>query len=126
MKGLVFSFFIGICLIGCSKSIEKPENLISQEQVELILTDVHLYQQPTYLTSIYDQSINQAKIDAQILAKHQVSPKIFEESFEYYVLHPEIFKEILTNVRKNLMEKLPKEERERMEQAAKEVENTKK
>lgn len=114
MKGFILSFIFAFVVIGCSKSIEKPKNLIAQEKIELILTDVHMYQQPGYLTSLYNQPIDYAKIDAQILAKHEVSTTDFSESFKYYVLHPEKFKEILENVKTNLIQKLPKEEQDKL------------
>lgn len=125
MKRLILTFILGCLFWSCSKSIEKPENLLSTEQIETILTDVHLYQQPSYLTTLYNQPINHAKIDAQILVKHQVSSKVFEESFKYYVLQPEIFKEILVNVRKKLIEKLPQEERDKLNSEKKSKDDSK-
>ena len=74
---------------------------------------------------MYNQPINHAKIDAQILAKHQVSSKVFEESFKYYVLQPEQFKKILENVRKKLLEKLPQEERDKLNSVKKSEDDSK-
>jgi hypothetical protein len=126
MKGFFCSIIFCLICWSCSKAIEKPEHLLSQNKMEEILTEVYLYQQPSYLTSLQNQPIEYAKVDAQILTKHEVSPKEFEESFRYYVLIPDTFKEILKNVRKNLENKLPEEERLRMQSEKEKIENEKK
>lgn len=122
MKGFFYSLIFCLICWSCSKAIEKPENLLSQNKMEEILTEVYLYQQPSYLTSLQNQPINYAKVDAQILTKYQISPEEFEESFRYYVLIPDTFKDILKNVRKNLESKLPEEERLRMQSEKEKVE----
>jgi hypothetical protein len=125
MKGFFYSIILVLICWSCSKAIEKPDHLVKQKKFEEILTEVYLYQQPSYLTSLQDQPVSYAKIDAQILTKHEVTPKEFEESFHYYVLIPDTFKEILKNVRKNLEEKLPEEERNRMNKEIENLQDTK-
>src|SRR5690606_123862 len=108
-----FFFLFMICLTACTNIVEKPENLIEEEQMVEILTEMYIHQQSTYLTEINDTNMNFAKVDAQILQKHQTNAKDFEESFKFYYLHPEIYKELLKDVRDNLEEKLPEPERKK-------------
>lgn len=125
MKGFLYILILSFFVFSCSETMEKPKNLLSEKQMETILTEMYLYQQPSYLTALHDQPVSHAKIDAQLLTKHQVTQEVFEESFKYYVLIPDTFKSILGNVRKNLEAKLPEEERKRMQDELKNLENSK-
>lgn len=110
-KLLIPLFFV---LISCNQQVKKPKNLISQENMVEILTDIYLHQQPAYAQLAMDGNLNYAEIDAQIIKKHNSTIELFKESFEYYVLTPELYTEILLKVRENLENKLPEEEREKI------------
>lgn len=113
MKKLGLFGFIITFLIACTSIVEKPKNLIEQEKMVHILTDVYMHQQASYLSEINHDNLGLAKIDAQILFNHQTNSTDFQESFRYYYLHPELYKEILIEVRDNLESKLPEAERKK-------------
>lgn len=96
---------------ACSKTVEKPENLISEDKMVDILYDTYLYQQSAYLSEINKPELNFAYVDALILQKHEVSAEDFKASYQYYVLVPDQYKKILRKIRDRMEEQLPEEER---------------
>lgn len=113
MKHLVVVFFLLISFSNCTSNVEKPENLLDEKDMVNILIDISIHQQSSFLSQINNQKMDFAKIDAQILQNHQTNAKDFEESYRYYYLHPEMYNDILIEVRDKLEEKLPEKEREK-------------
>lgn len=108
-------FFLGIFifLFNCTSNVEKPKNLLDEEKMTLILSDIYLYQQAGYLNEINSENSDFSKIDAQILYNHKTNPKDFKESYQYYYLHPDKYNDLLIEVREHLEEKLPEKERQK-------------
>lgn len=128
MKRFFFLMLILISFCSCTSNVEKPENLLDEEKMTVILVDLYLHQQSSYLTEINskkDQNFNFSQIDAQILHNHQTTADEFKESYKYYYLHPEKYTEILLDVRDKLEEKLSQKEREKRIQDRKEKEKKK-
>lgn len=112
MRVKVWIFFWVVFLFtACSKTVEKPENLISEDKMVDILYDTYLYQQSAYLSEINKPELNFAYVDALILQKHEVSAEDFKASYQYYVLVPDQYKKILLKIRDRMEEQLPEEER---------------
>lgn len=105
-----------LSLFACSRIVETPENLVSEQKMVAILAEIYTYQQSSYLSEISPENQDFAKIDASILSKHETLPKDFEESYKYYYLQPELFKEILLEVRNQLESQLTDEERKKREE----------
>ncbi len=109
------SFFLGIFifLFNCTSNVEKPKNLLDEEKMVSILSDIYLYQQAGFLTEIDSEKSNFSKIDAQILYNHQTNTKDFKESYQFYYLHPDKYNDLLKEVQENLEGKLPEKERQK-------------
>lgn len=105
-----------LSLFACSRIVETPENLVSEQKMVAILAEIYTYQQSSYLSEISSENQDFAKIDASILSKYETHPKDFEESYKYYYLQPELFKEILLEVRNQLESQLTDEERKKREE----------
>lgn len=113
MKPVFYFISVLILIFSCTSNVEKPKNLLDENKMAAILSDVYIHQQSTYLTEINEKNSNFSKVDAQILFNHQTNPKDFEASYRYYYLHPELYNEILMEVRDRLEEKLPEKDREK-------------
>lgn len=113
MRKMVFFLGILIFLFNCTSNVEKPKNLLDEDKMVLILTDLYLYQQAGFLDEINSEKSNFSKIDAQILYNHQTNPKDFKESYQFYYLHPEKFNDLLKEVQEHLEEKLPEKEHQK-------------
>jgi len=118
--------FFGLLFLGCTHTVEQPENLIGEEKMAEILSDIYLHQQSAYLTEIKNPQPDFAKIDANLILKHNATIQSFEESYRFYFLNQEKYDEILTKTREILEQKLPEKERLKREEERKEAEKSKK
>ncbi|MCR5555083.1 MAG: DUF4296 domain-containing protein [Bacteroidales bacterium] len=135
MKKIII-VLICLLLVAChhTKRVRKPANLLSQTQVESILHDIYLAD-----GSLRVRLNSQMQLDAQtwfskeinaIMAKHNVTYAIFEESMNYYFMDSEKAKEIQSNVTNQLIQEqakieLPTIETDTSKHIAHQLSNTK-
>ena len=115
-----------LIFLSCAQTVEQPENLIDEQKMTEILSDVYLHQQASYLTETKNTQPDFAKIDSLLIQKHGATVKDFENSYKFYVLNPEKFNNLLLNVRDNLEQKLPKNERIKRQEDRKKAKSEKK
>jgi len=118
MKKLIAFLIIFIGLISCEKPyVTKPDNLISQSDMEDILVDLYLTQQMVNSSSSSSSNyiLDHAKNSKYILDQHEVTTKAFENSYKYYFAQPSTYQKILDNVKDDLYSKLSDEEKKRIE-----------
>lgn len=123
MKKLISLVFIIILSVGCHKIVEKPKNLVSQEKMTEVLVQIYLHQQPTYMNQIPSVEWNPTEKDIQIIQNHGLKVDDFTDSYRYYVLKPEIFSAILLEVRNELENMLPEEERQKRVEVRESIKN---
>lgn len=123
MKKLISLVFIIILLVGCHKIVEKPKNLVSQEKMTEVLVQIYLHQQPTYMNQIPSVEWNPTEKDIQIIQNHGLKVDDFTDSYRYYVVKPEIFSAILLEVRNELENMLPEEERQKRVEVRESIKN---
>ena len=115
MKRFLLILGIFFIVVACSKAIDKPKNLLSEEKMVEVMSEIFLYQQTSYLSEINNPDLNFSTLDALILKKHEVSPEDFKNSYNYYVMVPEKYKDILKEIRTQMEAQLPLEERKQRE-----------
>ncbi len=123
MKKLISLVFIIILSVGCHKIVEKPKNLVSQEKMTEVLVQIYLHQQPTYMNQIPSVEWNPTEKDIQIIQNHGLKVDDFTDSYRYYVVKPEIFSAILLEVRNELENMLPEEERQKRVEVRESIKN---
>lgn len=123
MKKLISLVFIIILLVGCHKIVEKPKNLVSQEKMTEVLVQIYLHQQPTYMNQIPSVEWNPTEKDIQIIQNHGLKVDDFTDSYRYYVVKPEVFSAILLEVRNELENMLPEEERQKRVEVRESIKN---
>lgn len=123
MKKLISLVFIIILSVGCHKIVEKPKNLVSQEKMTEVLVQIYLHQQPTYMNQIPSVEWNPTEKDIQIIQNHGLKVDDFTDSYRYYVVKPEIFSAILLEVRNELENMLPEEERQKRLEVRESIKN---
>lgn len=115
-----------ICLLiaGCSKRVEEPKHLISENEMIELLSELYIYQQNSYLKDYSAEKTNISEVEAQIIENHGLSVEDFRENHQYYAVQPEKFKRILKGVKENLESRLSEDEQNRRaaERAAEEKE----
>jgi len=100
-----------ITLASCGPQTEVPENLISQEKMTTILTDLILYQQSNYAAHAEIGPLDFGKINTVLITNQNVSISDFETSYKYYINTPDLYNEILIDIRTELESRLPDEDR---------------
>lgn len=111
-----------ILLFACTQSSEKPQNLVSEEKMALILSEILIYQQSNYAAYAETDVLEYEHINSALITSHGVSTKDFEESYTYYVGVPDLYNKILLDTRSILESKLPEEERIKREKIRSETE----
>jgi hypothetical protein len=87
--------------------IEKPDNLIKENQMIDMLVDVHLAEAVYHDRSRQDSSIiNTTSTDFyySVLDKYEVPDSVFEKSFVYYLSKPKSFERMYRKVQGKLSE----------------------
>jgi hypothetical protein len=97
MKNSISILLISIALFSCKSGTDKPDNLIEEKEMVMILTDMTLLEATynTRLIRVSDKKELMIKYSEEILRKHQVSKERFDLSYEYYIDEPEKFEAIL-------------------------------
>ena len=107
MKHLLFIIIL-ISLSGChGPKDEKPADLIPEEQMIDILTDIHV------ADAIVDNKYGQQKVDlpltnalySQIYKNHKITAARYKSSYKYYEANPELMDNIYTQVITELSKK---------------------
>lgn len=110
MRKLIFISSIALVLaaIGCSKPpVEKPENLLREDQMVNMLVDIHLAE-ATFINrrsidSLVENS-SSANFYYSILDKYQVTDSVFEKSFVFYASNPRKFEKMYRQAMNELNE----------------------
>lgn len=80
-----------LILSSCMEKDAKPDQLIPVEKMKMILTDIHYADAYAYqefrADSIYRAA---AGMYLEIFEKYNVDTAVFNQSFTYYVQHPEL------------------------------------
>lgn len=94
-------FFCMVIVFSCTqkgKSVVVPAAIIPKAKMARIITHVHLEQAEQNLHTPMD-SIKMKPIDFQkIFVKDTISKKQYEESFAFYLDHPELLNEVYEEV----------------------------
>jgi hypothetical protein len=93
---------IAFCLTACKDKKVIPQGLLNKEQMEKVLSDVMDAEAFTnnYIKkdSTKNLALENAKLQHQVFALHQVTKDQFYSSFDYYRKHPELMSEILDSI----------------------------
>ena len=121
---LTFILLIGTIISCTPKNYGKPNNLINRNDMIEVLADLYISQQGLQMYPVQneDQTLSLAKDAVDILKKHQIKYSDFEKSYQYYLMQPESFKEMLDNVKSKLHDQLSDEEKERQKNQANSLE----
>jgi hypothetical protein len=93
---------------SCDKpTVEKPGDLISEEKMIALLTDIHLAE-ATFMNRHHQDSLlrnsSSANFYYSVLKKHEVADSVFERSYVFYLSRPKKFEKMYRMVMNNLNE----------------------
>lgn len=95
-------------LYSCAeeKEVVIPENILSQEKMATVMTDIHLLEASMTLNfANATNMINGPEMQAttvQLLKKNNVTKEQYQTSFVFYAEHPDLLTEVYKQVLNNL------------------------
>lgn len=101
---------VSICLFfaACSgeKTVSIPDTVLSKEKMADVMVDIHLMEASMNITGVNPSRIDLAggnvSLNIDILKKHNLTKKQFDESFNFYSNNPELLSEVYQQVLNNL------------------------
>jgi len=103
-KTFLYLLFLS-ALLACNNNAEIsiPDSVISKEKMAEVLLDIHLAEASMNL-SLNPQSIQPKgiQLNVNILKKHGIDKKMFDESFQFYSENPALLNEIYQQVLNDL------------------------
>jgi hypothetical protein len=111
---LIFFVFIIVLTVRCNTDDRKPDNLLSEEKMVNILTDIHLIESDVNNMRITDADSNLAiylYLETQLFKKYQIDTATYRNSYRYYIAQPEVFGKIYKQVLKVAEENSAKEKK---------------
>ncbi len=94
------------CALSCKEAIEKPKDLLPEDQMSQILADFAINEQQY----VIGQNINSENATRFILKKYKIKGERFTSSYAYYMTEPDVIKEILDDAQDINRAKDPKAE----------------
>ena len=102
----LFLIILCIAFVSCYKSIDKPNDLLSKDDMVLIISDLYIYKQNSLVNPPTNGAINFDEINGFIAQKYKISPIQYKNSYSYYLLDNEIMIDIYDEVKENLEDKI--------------------
>ncbi len=91
-----------IFFAGCSDNNELPPGILEAKKMQVVLWDVFIAEGYTseYIIkdSLKNAKIENAKLQQQIFATHQITKKEFYDSYNYYNSHADLMKNLLDSM----------------------------
>jgi hypothetical protein len=101
-----FNILISLLLliIACESSEEKPEKIISEENMVSILIDIQILEAVYNIRLIHEEDRNERmdRYYLEIFENHQTSIDLFNESYSYYQENPDLLDAIYEKVLEKL------------------------
>lgn len=92
-------------LWACDGEDSPPDDLISQEKMAEILTEIHIAEARVTNMQLRSQDSSimlYDKLQKRIWEKNKVDTSIYKKSYSFYTTHPALLSEIYDQVEKNL------------------------
>lgn len=106
MKKIAIVLSLLFLATSCNREVPKPDHLISEGKMRLILADIYIYRQSNMVVP-NARNVKYDQINMAILQKHNVSLDEFKESYDYYVINNFAYADMLTEIKDSLQNFLP-------------------
>lgn len=106
MKNLIFYIVMIFCVSSCTEALEKPKDLIPEDQMSEIIADFAINEQSYTIGG----NINSENATRFILKKYNIKGDLFTQSYQYYMTKPETIADIFDKAQDIIKSKDPKAE----------------
>ena len=92
--------FISLLFAACSgeQKVSIPDSVLSEEKMAAVMLDINLMEASMNITGVHPNRIDLAgsnvPLNLDILKKHNLTKKQFDESFSFYSNNPELLSEV--------------------------------
>ncbi len=102
--------FVFICLVfvACSgeKAVVIPDSVLSKEKMAEVMLDIHLMEASMNISGVNPNTIDLAgskvPLNIDVLKKHNLTKKQYDESFSFYSNHPELLSQVYQQILNDL------------------------
>ena len=101
MNKFLFPLLFFCILFSCGqekKGVVIPANILSQEKMTRVITDIHLAEAEMQVKSLPDSTSKSPLSFQKIFDKDTISKQQYEESLNFYMDHPELLDTIYVQV----------------------------
>jgi len=99
-----FLIILLLSLVSCSKLIDKPKDLLTEDQMAEIIADFAIADQSFNI----DINITQQESSRFILKKYKIKGQTFSDSYQYYLVEGNKLDNIFDKAKKIILTKDPK------------------
>ncbi|HTB99268.1 MAG TPA: DUF4296 domain-containing protein [Ferruginibacter sp.] len=102
MRKIIAIVLIGFCLTSCKDKNALPAGILNKDKMQAILWDV--IRAESFTTNFVKRDstknlvLEDAKLQHQIFAMHNVTKDVFYTSYNYYRMHPELMAVVLDSI----------------------------
>ncbi len=92
----IFLIVLFAAVLGCSEKAEKPKDLISSDEMALILVDIHKLEAKLANLRVSNDSMRKVynTFEREMLVEHGTNREAYSRSYEYYISQPKLMEEI--------------------------------
>jgi hypothetical protein len=104
-KGIYLLLPLQLIIFSCSEEETPPKGTLSEEQMAVILTDIHIAESRVnrlQLRSLDSSLLIFNRLKSDIWKKYKVDTLAYKESYDYYMTHPQIMSRIYENVNRKI------------------------
>jgi hypothetical protein len=83
-------------MLGCREKVERPEGVLSKEEMTAVLIDIYILESQTKEIKVHFDSAKRVYniFESRVFEKHGLQDTTYRKSFVYYQDHPELLDEI--------------------------------
>ena len=97
--------FLLIFLLTACDSNDKPEDLIAEDKMGMVLAEIHLLESQVndlHLGNGDSSLVVYQKLKVDLLKRYGLDSAKFNKSHKYYIMNPELLKNVYVKVKSNL------------------------
>ena len=93
-KIILFSFCILLFACTNKEAVHIPATILPKDKMAALMLDIHLLEATMNTNIMKTEFLPAAPLHTDIFKKNGVSKKQFDDSFDFYAKHPELFSEV--------------------------------
>ena len=89
----VFLLAVLFLAFSCKSEEEIPEGILTEQEMVNILIDIRMIEGKVGVISVNRDSsrVLYDKLEADAFAKHKIDSLVYRKSYQYYMIHPELY-----------------------------------